>query len=258
MRRTEPKKVPLEESKTSGKSYQSIFKDQKESGAPEFLAHEQIRDDTAKSPRKGDVFAKGELPSKKGGQLFKKGSGVFNETDSFAGKKGTEGEFFLSKKAFPGPVSGAPIVSRVRLATEAEAKVKTNSTVYTFTRTAWKQGGNFESTRSAHSEQAAYLSLGADKIGEGAWICFVQNAPPCSEECRKFFANKSSRDGSNFVFRITADHGGYCKDWKDLKIKPGDTLFCVAGKWTSTPPVNLPDNLPEGEPEKIAWNPLDK
>lgn len=90
------------------------------------------------------------------------------------------------------------------------------SRIYTHNGNRWTQQLDSTGTKGGHVEQTAYGKL-LDKAPSPSfrkeykkiWIGFVQNAPPCTEYCRKYFLDLSSTT-AGFVFHIIGDHGGYC------------------------------------------------
>jgi len=96
---------------------------------------------------------------------------------------------------------------------------------------------------NGHAEQNAYKLM--SDCGDAGWFAFVQNAPPCTAECLPFFIKKSSDiKGGGFIFKITADHGWYCKEYEKLNSgvipQPPFNIFVWEGKWGFEAPEGAP------------------
>jgi hypothetical protein len=97
-----------------------------------------------------------------------------------------------------------------------------------------------------HAEQQAYGLMGAAKNFEKkGWFAFVQNAPPCTSECLVFFVNESKKvEAGGFIFKVTADHGAYCKEYQALNDgvipSPPFEIYVWDGKWGFVAPDAAP------------------
>jgi len=130
-----------------------------------------------------------------------------------------------------------------------ESKLPMHSNLYVYNGHRWTAKGTATGTTSGHVEQQAYKGLlagAADakmtEIYKTSWVGFVQNAPPCPEECRAFFSSLSSKV-TGFIFFVIGDHGGYCKNY-DVATNAPFYLFFHNGSMTRVRPSSAPASGP--------------
>lgn len=114
------------------------------------------------------------------------------------------------------PAAPAPTESTAPSVWSAETAKPMYSKIYVYNGRRWTHHFNIEGTTAGHVEQLAYKQLLDNapssktlQLYKASWIGFVQNAPPCPEECKGIFGNLS-KNLPGFIFHITGNHGGYC------------------------------------------------
>jgi hypothetical protein len=127
----------------------------------------------------------------------------------------------------------------------AESRKAMHSTLYVHNGRRWNPSSTATGTTSGHVEQQAYANLLANaadakmkKLYKKSWVGFVQNAPPCPEECRAFFSALSSKV-TGFIFYVIGDHGGYCKNY-DIATNAPFYLYFHNGSMTRVRPTSAP------------------
>ena len=131
----------------------------------------------------------------------------------------------------------------------AESKKPMHSTLYVYNGHRWTAKSTATGTTSGHVEQQAYNSLLAGAADakmaatyKASWVGFVQNAPPCPEECRAVFSTLSSTV-TGFIFYVIGDHGGYCKNYDVVTDTPFYLVF-HNGSMTRVRPGSAPASGP--------------
>ncbi len=134
----------------------------------------------------------------------------------------------------------------------AETKKPIHSTCYVFNGRRWTAQAEIKGADDGHVEQQAYNALMGTSVDlqkkkyQSSWLGFVQNAPPCPEQCRGFFLN-ASNEAPGFVFHIVGDHGGYCRDYKVFQTTPFD-LYFYKGNFSIGRPTGAPVDVPAAGP----------
>ncbi len=89
-----------------------------------------------------------------------------------------------------------------------------------------------------HGEDVAWEAV---KARRASWIAFMQNAPPCDDQCFGHFLDLS-RTCAGFVFFVTDDKGGYFAAYKKLTQDDTLTLPFVLYMWKGVWSVNISIN----------------
>lgn len=155
-----------------------------------------------------------------------------------------------SASSAPVHAAGAPAAAAdVKVAAWGETSAPLYSRIFVYNGRRWNYRFERQGTGGTHLEHMAYDDLfteAADaknkQIYRESWIGFIQNAAPCTEQCRDHFLTLS-KTVAGFVFYVTGDHAGYCSVYG---ITGPTDLYFYDGAWSKVPPAG--DDVPKAGP----------